>query len=535
MQKYGMNSNRALRFSLKSLIAALVIGSLWFSNSLYRSQNWNKPSLELSSTETEPVRRVSFDVSINAPGEIRSADNTIVECEIERLAVYTRGGSMVSGASTRILKLVPDGSVVKKNDVICKLDSSAVEELVRLQKINLQQATSMHDYTKMDLEVAKIALEEYKNGTAKQYQQTLRGQIALATSDASRTTGRLAWSRKMFEKGYLSKTTVRAEELSLQRSDLLLTRSEIALKTFNKYTLPKTEHSFESRIQSQNYLLKYYQRWVASQRERLTKFEEQVAKCTVKAPHDGVAIYANEEDGDTRIEEGSEIRQGQDIFYLPDLDNMQVLSKLSETIVEKVRAGMKVAVFVQSQSGTEYSGVVEKVSEFPIPPSSWRSAPEVKNYYCVVKIDGKPEDLRPGLTAEIKVLTDVKEDILAVSPEVIHVENDKEYCFVLQQSGEIEKREVRTTTGDPGTLAVLEGLEEGELVLRSPRKIEDQPELIDKVVALSPQPTQLIPTDPQVVQTDSEHESILEPTHVENTSEKVADIAPLKRLHKDGH
>ena len=362
MQKYGMNSKRALRFSLKSLIAALVLGSPWLLNSLYRSQNWNKPTLELSSTETEPVRRVSFDVSINAPGEIRSADNTIVECEIERLAVYTRGGSMVSGASTRILKLVPDGSVVKKNDVICKLDSSSVEELVRLQKINLQQATSMHDYTKMDLEVSKIALEEYKNGTAKQYQQTLRGQIALATSDASRTTGRLAWSRKMFEKGYLSKTTVRAEELSLQRSDLLLTKSEIALTTFNKYTLPKTAHSFEARIQSQNYLLKYYERWVASQRERLSKFEEQVAKCTVKAPHDGVAIYANEEDGDTRIEEGSEIRQGQDIFYLPDLGNMQVLSKLSETIVEKVRVGMKVAVLVQSQSGTEYSGVVEKVS-----------------------------------------------------------------------------------------------------------------------------------------------------------------------------
>ena len=118
---------------------------------------------------------------------------------------------------------------------------------------------------------------------------------------------------------------------------------------------------------------------------------------------------------------------------------------------------------------------------------------------------------------------------------MIQVENDKEYCFVLQQSGEIEKREVRTTTGDPGTLAVLEGLEEGELVLRSPRKIEDQPELIDKVVALSDQPTQLIQTDPQLVQTDFEHESILEPSHVENTSEKVADIAPLKRLHKDGH
>ena len=532
MLKPETSSKSSRRIPLMSVSVLLLLGSVWFFLSFGSSKNWNKPTLEWSSSDTESVRRVSLDVSINAPGEVRSAENTIVECEIERLAVSTRGGSMVSGASTRILKLVPDGSTVKKGDVICLLDSRAVEELVRLQKINLQQAIAMQNYTELDLEVAKISLEEFKYGTAKQRVQTLNRQIALANADAARTTGRLEWSRKMLNKGYISKTTVRAEESSLQRSDIMLTQAQIALSTFNKYTEPKTEHSFQSRIETQNYLLRYYQRWVNSQRERLSKFERQVEKCTVRAPHDGIAVYANEPDGDSRIEEGSEIRQGQDIFFLPDLGKMQVLAKLSESIVEKVRTGMKTTVLIQSQSGEEYPGVVEKVSEFPIPASSWRSSPEVKSYYCVVRIEGKPEHLRPGLTAEIKVLTDVKENILAISPEVIHVENDKEYCYVLQQDQSIEKREVRTQTGDPGTRAVLEGLKEGEIVLRSPRKIDDQPELIDKVVALKnhPEATQF---DPQILKAESTDELLPEPASSEFVHDKVAGVETQKRTPVD--
>jgi len=191
MLKPETSSKSSRRIPLMSVSVLLLLGSAWFFLSFGSSKNWNKPTLEWSSSDTESVRRVSLDVSINAPGEVRSAENTIVECEIERLAVSTRGGSMVSGASTRILKLVPDGSTVKKGDVICLLDSRAVEELVRLQKINLQQAIAMQNYTELDLEVAKISLEEFKYGTAKQRVQTLNRQIALANADAARTTGRL--------------------------------------------------------------------------------------------------------------------------------------------------------------------------------------------------------------------------------------------------------------------------------------------------------------------------------------------------------
>lgn len=498
MSVHGMTTRKLRQLVIKASFLAFCSITLIQIYRLYNSHGWNKPTLSLNADDIEPVRTVRYDVTLNAPGEIQSANNTVVECEIERLAVYAQGRAMVSKGSTRILKLIPDGSYVKKGDTLCVLDSRDFEEIVRLQKINLQQALAMQKYTEMDLDVSNIALQEYLKGSAVQTVKALQAQIAMATFDASRTTGRLAWSRKMLEKGYLSKTTVRAEELALQRSDLMLTRAQTALNTFQKFTLPKTEHSFQARIMSQTYLLKYYQRWVASQKERLEKFEQQVAKCTVRAPHDGMVIYANENDGDTRVEEGSEIRQGQDLFYLPDLNDMQVLVRLNESIVEKVEVGMPVNVLVQSLEQREYAGKVEKIAEFPIPPSSWRSSPEVKNYYCVVKIDGKPEDLRPGLTAEIKVLTGKARESLAVSPEVVHLEENREFCFVVQDGNHIEKREIRTRTADAGALEILEGLSEGEMVLRSMEMVEEDPRLIDEVVLLNSEPVNDLAANPMI-------------------------------------
>lgn len=468
------------RFLFPALLCCIGLGS--YQLHLYRQKS--QAHFEVPAESIEEVRLVNLDTSVNAAGEIRSATNTVVECEIERMYVYAAGRAMLNGNSTRILKLIPDGSAVKKDQVICELDSSAYEEAVRLQKINLEQALAMQHYTEMDLEVSQIMLEEYRHGTAKRTSQSLRQQIALARADSMRSSGRLEWSRKMYGKGYVSRSSMRAEELAMQRADIMMSRSQIALDTFEKYTKPRTEHSFRSRLMSQNWLLTYYRKNVESQRKQLERYEKQVANCKVRAPHDGIVVYANEEDGDSRIEEGSEIRYKQDIFFLPDLNDMQVLAKLSESVVDRVRAGMKVNVQVQSLSGVELEGTVEQVAQFPIAPSSWRTSAEVKNYFCLVKVHNPGNSLRPGMTAEIDVLTDEQETLLAVSPEAVHIEEDHAYCYVVRDDGGIEKREVRARTADADHVAIMEGLEQGESVIRSPlNRLEQVPPIV-RVVSL---------------------------------------------------
>lgn len=474
------NSSYVLKRMLLLVAVILCFQGLritWQVNSRNR-QNQN------TSIETEPVRRTMIDVSVNAPGEIQSANNTVVECEIERLSLVVRGNSITSSGSTRILKLIPDGSIVKKDDVLCLLDSTEFEEMSRLQRINVERAKSDKLQAEMELEVAKISLEEYRNGLSKQQSQTLRGQIALALTDSSKITGRLEWSRKMLQKGYLSLAAIRLEEVALQRSDIQLTQAQLALKTYEKYSKPIAEHGLAAKITSLKTTLESEASRLTRHQDRLKNYEKQIAKCTIRSPNNGMVIYANEPDGDSRIEEGSDVRQGQDMFYIPELDNLQVMSKLSESIVQKVQTGMKVRVLVEALGGREFEGHVERIAQLPIPPSSWRMAQDVKNYLCVVKIDGKPTTLRPGLNAEIQVITDSDVNSLTISPEVVVVEKDQEFCFVAKPDGHYEKREIRTRTGDPATLEIIEGLTEGESIVRKPKVLEDQQELIDTVVLL---------------------------------------------------
>ncbi|MFM7317128.1 MAG: efflux RND transporter periplasmic adaptor subunit, partial [bacterium] len=316
----------------------------------------------------------------------------------------------------------------------------------------------------------------------------LKGRIALAQTESSRLAARLEWARKMLEKGYISKSSVMMEEMSMQRSDIALTQAEIQLNTFEKYGLPKHLHQLQTRIttlqtnaQMEN---ERYQRYL----ERLALYEKQIENCTVRAPHDGLAVYANEDDGDSRVEEGSSVRQGQDLFNLPDLTDMQVMAKLSESIVQKVRPGMKVRILIESVFNKSLMGTVDRIAQLPIVSSSWRATNEVKQYYCIVKVDDEPQDIRPGLNAEIQVLLDSPVDKLTITPDVVEIEGNREYCLVLDEDGSIEKREIRTRTGDPQTLEVIEGLKEGENVLRNPDKILEQKEFVTRLTKLEDQP-----------------------------------------------
>jgi HlyD family secretion protein len=497
------------------LIAIPVSAAIWGVSHI-----WARPELPPELSEVEQVHKVRYDRFVNAPGEIQSANNTIVECEIENIQVRVMGNSINAGASTRILTIIPDGSKVKKGDVLCKLDSREFEEMVRLQKINVERAKADKLQAEMELEVAKIAIEEYRKGMALQQIQNLKGRIALAQTDSSRFAARLEWSQKMLEKGYISKSALMTDQMSLQRSDIALTQAEIQLNTYEKFSMPKQIHQLQTQITTLETNLtlenERYQRYL----DRLKLYEKQIDNCTVRAPHDGLAVYANEEDGDTRIEEGSSVRQGQDIFVLPDLTDMQVMAKLSESIVQKVQPGMKVRILVESVFNKSMMGTVERIAQLPIASSSWRSSNEVKQYYCIVKVDDEPEDMRPGLNAEIQVLTDAPEEKLTITPDVVEIEGGREFCLVMSDDGEIEKREIRTRTGDPQTLEVLDGLNEGENVLRHPDKILEHKAFVTRQTNLDEFRTQ--PALSQTVESEKSDDAHLAGTTDSTTAETSA-------------
>src|SRR6185437_9687095 len=102
----------------------------------YRPLWARKP--ERAAVTTAPVRRVDLHVSTTAAGEVESSNSTVIECEVEALEIGVKGQRLATGGSSTILTVAPEGTQVKKGDVICVLDASEYDELVRQQQMTVE-------------------------------------------------------------------------------------------------------------------------------------------------------------------------------------------------------------------------------------------------------------------------------------------------------------------------------------------------------------------------------------------------------------
>ncbi len=127
-----------------------------------------------------PVHEVKpgkLDVVVEGRGSIEAAQSSDLYCPI--------------GGQSIILSLVPEGRVVKKGDLVCELDSSALRDRLRNQEIAEQRSGAAYLNAKLSREVADIAVAEYVDGIFKQDLYTLKSEITGAQAAIQRAEDRL--------------------------------------------------------------------------------------------------------------------------------------------------------------------------------------------------------------------------------------------------------------------------------------------------------------------------------------------------------
>ena len=86
---------------------------------------WFSQPPDWSHVPTAEVRRTDLTALVTTGGRIDSSERTTIECELEALDVGVQGVRIATnGASTT--SDAPDGSMVKKGDVLAVLDSSSL-------------------------------------------------------------------------------------------------------------------------------------------------------------------------------------------------------------------------------------------------------------------------------------------------------------------------------------------------------------------------------------------------------------------------
>lgn len=461
------------RAGLRTWLAmAVVAGATLAGTAHWLSRRAAAPRFDLTGHPHTRVLRQALHASLRAPGRIESQQRTLIECEAEALSIASRGRSFSTNGSTTILTIIPAGTMVEKGQVLCELDGSEYEELVRQQRILVDQARADHSAARLDLESDEITLREYSEGLLAQQREGYEGRARLAQADAQRQRERLDWTRKMADIGYLPRSRVTAEASTLDRVVLDLSMTRRASSNLDQFVAPRTIITLESRIAASRSVLAYQELRLARSEERLSHFQRQVEICTVRAPHDGFVIYANEDDGDTRIEPGARVRQKQDLFYLPDLNHMEVQTLLHQSVVDRVREGQTATVKVEALPGSPIEGHVVAVSPLPETSRNWRLSDEARNFTGRVELHSIPDGLRPGMTAEVELRTASVADALVIPHEALAIEGGQQVCYVIGPQGP-QRRLVQIGEGTLGLLQVQSGLDEGDEVLLDPEVVAE--------------------------------------------------------------
>lgn len=408
-----------------------------------------------SSLMTHKVAPGELLVTVTEDGNMESASNVEIKCQVA-------GGSS-------ILWIVPDGTFVKKGDKLVELDASSLEEQINTQKIAFEKARAAMIEAEKDFEVAKISVEEYLQGIFKKELQDADAAITIAMENLRTAQNAKAHSERMFRKGYVSSLEVESQQFGVQRADLELNAAKTARDVLVRFTKRKTLEDLESKRDTAKTKAESQRSSFELEEARLKRLQDQKKNCLIVAPQDGMVVYANERgrfgQSGTTVEEGASVRERQTILRLPDLGQMQVKVKVHETKVENLRRGMRARIEIQDR---ELQGEVTAIANQPEQTSWWSAS--VKEYATTVKIDGEPESLKPGMTAEVEILIAHLKDILSIPVAAVVTQRGKHLCWVQNPTG-YQKRNLLLGLSNDQFVEVKDGLKAGDEVILNPRAV----------------------------------------------------------------
>ena len=186
---------------------------------------------------------------------------------------------------------------------------------------------------------------------------------------------------------------------------------------------------------------------------------------------------------------------GTEIIRVANLDNMEVEVDVNENDIVKVAVGDSTIVEVDAWTKREFKGLVTEIANSA---ESTLTADQVTNFKVKVRIlpesykdltENKPENyspFRPGMTATVDIITNKKQDIIAVPISAVVIKTDtsstkKSYkkevltantkkfeCVFVENEGKAKLRVVETGIQDDTNIEIRSGLKDGDKVITGP-------------------------------------------------------------------
>lgn len=338
------------RRSRKGWLAVVALAALAGAGWWWWQQG--APSRSAVEYRTAPVVRGPITASVSASGTL----NPVISVQV---------GSQVSGQVREVL--VDYNAEVRQGQLIARIDPETFEYRVRQSQADLEAARAQVLTAQANVSAARAAVS--------------RAQVNLA--EAQRDLER---KQQLVERSFISPA-----ELDRARATFNATTEDVSAARAQLEVAQAQARSAEASVR---------------QREaQLAQARVDLERTAIRAPVDGIVIKRSVDAGQTVAAS----LQAPELFVIArNLRDMQVDTSVDEAEIGRIRPGQRATFTVDSFPGRSFAGEVLQVRK------AAQTVQNVVTYTVVVSAQNPTLVLIPGMTANVRIVTDSRDSVLKV-------------------------------------------------------------------------------------------------------------------------
>ena len=334
-----------------------------------------------------------------------------------------------SAGDLQILELKPNGTNVKKGDVVVRFDPVPVERTRAEKASELKQAEE--EIAKTEAQY-KIQEDQAKTDLVKARYDVQRAELDAATQE------------------FLPRLEGEQKQVAFASARERLREAERKLKAMHDIANAEIASKRQKRDKA---------------RLDVEQAERQLGALQLVTPVDGVVTIMPNWRAccpPPEFKPGDRAWPGQVIVDVPDLATLRVTARLEEAERGRMQPGQAVVVRADALPDRELTGRIGDISTLArIDFSNW---PPQRNFDLVVQLDQTDPRLRPGMNTTVRVAVDRIPDAVLIPVRAVFEKEGRSVAYVARSRGGWDERVVQIARRGQEQLVVSNGVRPDERV-----------------------------------------------------------------------
>jgi len=250
----------------------------------------------------------------------------------------------------------------------------------------------------------------------------------------------------------LNDTDIKGAEISAANAEAALVSAGHAIETSQR-ALDQAQANYElKKVGARQETIDSQRARVAAEEAALSGLLTELSKRSILAPLDAVVT-------EIPVELGETVQPGRTVVSLNTKDHFEIVANISEVDIARIAVGQPVEITLDAFSSTEkWSGKVVSIQ-----PAE-KVVQGVIFYETKIVFNEDDPRLKSGMTANLDIETERKEDVLHIPLRALKESLGRQYVQVLV-NGKVVEKDIKTGLESNEAVEVVSGLAEGEEVI----------------------------------------------------------------------